>query len=284
MRDREPEELIVAWTLVEDDWRLLSSKAGATRLGFALMLKYFELEGEFPRYGEQLPPPTVEFVAELVKVEATEFAKYAFDNRTAKRHRTQIREALGFRPATEDDGARWVEWLATEQCPVEQNRDRLEVALRQRCRSESAEPPSEGQIDRVIGSALRQHETAFAALIVDRLGPAPCAAMQALLESEGRLAEVKADPGPLGLDTLLGEIAKLRTVRGLGLCVGWGYRPRCSPGCQIGSSRRGGRGRHECSPRTSPSAPSRCGTRCSRRCAGCARPRSPTRWSGCWWT
>lgn len=207
----------MAWTLVDDDWRLLGNKAGATRLGFALVLKYFEIEGEFPRYGEQVPSTAVEFVADLVKVDPGEFGKYSFDNRAAKYHRGQIREALGFNSATEDDEARWVQWLASEQCPVEQNRGRLEVALRQRCRSERVEPPSGGQIERVIRSALRQHETAFAALILDRLGPAPCAAMQTLLESEGRLAEVKADPGPLGLDTLLVEIAKLRTVRGLGL-------------------------------------------------------------------
>ncbi|GGN30065.1 hypothetical protein GCM10011609_87600 [Lentzea pudingi] len=159
----------------------------------------------------------MEFVAELVKVDPVEFGKYSFHNRTAEYHRAQVREALGLHPATVEDQQRWMEWLAAEQCPVEQNRDRLEVALRQRCRSESAEPPSGGRIERVIGSALRQHETAFAALIVDRLGLALCAAMQTLLESEGFLAEAKADPGPLGLDTLLGEIAKLRTVRGLGL-------------------------------------------------------------------
>jgi hypothetical protein len=63
---------------------LLSNKTGAARLGFALMLKYVEIEGEFPRYAEQIPPPTVEFVAELVKVDSAEFAKYSFDNRTAK--------------------------------------------------------------------------------------------------------------------------------------------------------------------------------------------------------
>ncbi|XVQ16326.1 hypothetical protein ACQP1W_31340 [Spirillospora sp. CA-255316] len=32
------------------------------------------------------------------------------------------------------------------------------------------------------------------------------------------LAELKSDPGPLGLDTLLTEIGKLTTVRSLGLC------------------------------------------------------------------
>jgi hypothetical protein len=179
------------------------------------------LRASSPRYGEQIPQAAVEFVAELVKVDPTEFAKYSFDNRTAKYHRAQVREALGFRPATVEDELRWAAWLATDQCPVEQDRGRLEAALRRRCRSEGVEPPTEGQIERVVISALFRHETAFAAEIMRRLGPRVCAALQTLLESEGLLAEVKADPGPLGLDTLMDEVAKLTTVRAL----------RLPPGC-----------------------------------------------------
>jgi hypothetical protein len=44
-----PEDLIASWTLVEDDWRLVGNKTGTARLGFALLLKFFELEGRFPR-------------------------------------------------------------------------------------------------------------------------------------------------------------------------------------------------------------------------------------------
>lgn len=113
----EPEELIAYWTLVDDDWRLLGNKTGATRLGFALVLKYIEIEGEFPRFGEQVPPAAVEFVARLVKVDPAEFAKYSFDNRTAEYHRAQIRQALGLRPATDEDKARWTEWLAGRAVP-----------------------------------------------------------------------------------------------------------------------------------------------------------------------
>jgi TnpA family transposase len=69
----------------------------------------------------------------------------------------------------------------------------------------------------VVGSALRGHEIAFAAEIVGRLGPQGCARLWVLLTSEGLLAEVRSDPGPLGLETLLSEIGKLETVRGLGL-------------------------------------------------------------------
>ncbi|MFD2414850.1 DUF4158 domain-containing protein [Amycolatopsis pigmentata] len=216
-RDWEPEDLIAHWTLVEDDWRLLGAKTGATRLGFALLLKCFEMEGRFPSDFEDVPSAVVDFMAELLQLEPGLFAKYSLTNRPAKRHWTQIRRALGCRPATEDDERRWTEWLATERCPVEQDRDRLEAALRQRCRSEGIEPPPEGQIERALNSALRRHEGAFAAEVVACLGPEGCARLQVLLTADGLLAEVKADPGRLGLDTLLSEIAKLEAVRELKL-------------------------------------------------------------------
>ena len=41
-RDWQPEELIASWTLVDRDWELVANKTGATRLGFALLLKFFE--------------------------------------------------------------------------------------------------------------------------------------------------------------------------------------------------------------------------------------------------
>ena len=37
------EDLIECWTLDEDEVGLLANKSGATRLGFALLLKFFEL-------------------------------------------------------------------------------------------------------------------------------------------------------------------------------------------------------------------------------------------------
>ena len=50
-REWELEDLIDCWTLDEEDVRLLANKSGATRLGFALALKFFELEARFPARG-----------------------------------------------------------------------------------------------------------------------------------------------------------------------------------------------------------------------------------------
>ncbi|WP_374121243.1 DUF4158 domain-containing protein [Streptomyces sp. WAC00276] len=50
-----PEELLANWTLVDGDWELVGNKSGATRLGFSLLLKFFELEGRFPDVLEEVP-------------------------------------------------------------------------------------------------------------------------------------------------------------------------------------------------------------------------------------
>lgn len=92
-----PEDVVACWTLVDGDWGLVANKSGPTRLGFCLMLKFFEIEGRFPEFIEEFPQPAVEYVAGLVRVSVAELAKY--DLAGAKRHRKQIREALGFRPA-----------------------------------------------------------------------------------------------------------------------------------------------------------------------------------------
>ncbi|MGW2183668.1 hypothetical protein ACWCXX_37750 [Streptomyces sp. NPDC001732] len=47
-QERSPEELLSNWALVDGDWDLVANKSGATRLGFSLLLKFFELEGRFP--------------------------------------------------------------------------------------------------------------------------------------------------------------------------------------------------------------------------------------------
>lgn len=51
----DPDDLIACWTLVDSDWALIANKAAATRLGFALMLKFFEIEARFPRRTGEVP-------------------------------------------------------------------------------------------------------------------------------------------------------------------------------------------------------------------------------------
>lgn len=55
-REWEPEELLGCWTLVGTDWVLIANKSGPTRLGFAVLLKFFEIDGRFPGGVSEVPP------------------------------------------------------------------------------------------------------------------------------------------------------------------------------------------------------------------------------------
>ena len=98
-REWELEDLIECWTLDEAELGLLANKTGATRLGFAVMLKFFELEARFPRR-EDVPRVAVEFVAGQLKVDAGLFGEYRWSGSTIEYHRGRIREFHGFREPT----------------------------------------------------------------------------------------------------------------------------------------------------------------------------------------
>ncbi|MGA5471713.1 DUF4158 domain-containing protein [Streptomyces arboris] len=168
----EPEDLIEVWTLLEEDQERLRNKSGANRLGFALLLKFFEVEARFPESPGEIPAPAVSYVAQQVKVPAEEWAGYDWQGRAIKRHRVEIRAAFGFRECTAEDQTQLAEWLAAELCGVELNRDRLAEAVVVRCQGDRMEPPTSGRIARLVGSAVTAFEERFCAATVDRLSAA----------------------------------------------------------------------------------------------------------------
>jgi hypothetical protein len=114
--------------------------------------------------------------------------------------------------------------------PSELNEDRQREAVLARCRAEKLEPP--GRMERTIGAANRIADERFCAVTVARLPADVAAALHSIVAQDGDGAEpgevldddelsffteLKADPGKLGLETLLAEITKLKRVRAIGL-------------------------------------------------------------------
>lgn len=122
------EQPIACWTLVEDDWRLVGNKTGATRLGFAVLLKFFQLEARLPSGPGEVPPPMVGCLARQVGVEPALFAGNDWRGRAIKYHQAQVREALGFREPTVADEERLGAWLTEEVGPLELRDERLREA------------------------------------------------------------------------------------------------------------------------------------------------------------
>jgi hypothetical protein len=240
-RQWDIEELIEHFTLIDEDKGFLENKTGPTRLGCALLLKCFEYEARFPDAKYEIPKAVVDYVARQLKLDAGLFAKYDWDGRTIKLHRTQIREHLKFREATAEDSERMASWLIATHLATDQNPDHLKAKVLTRFREEHVEPPTADRIERLIRSACTTYEQTLFQAVLRRLAFSTRTWLDHLLEqSEQVEAEVependepsahevsrrevvtwrdlKTNPGAVGLESILYEIDKLRVLSQLAL-------------------------------------------------------------------
>ena len=97
------EELIERFTLDSKELGYLKGMVNHNRLGFAVLLKFFQHEGRFPRIKSSIPQEIIEYLAKQLKTPPLLFQQYDWQERTIKRHRVKIRNLLGFRQYSQAD-------------------------------------------------------------------------------------------------------------------------------------------------------------------------------------
>jgi TnpA family transposase len=226
--ERDGEDVDERWALRASDRTLLGNKTGATRLGFAVLLKMFQANGRFPYRLEEVPVAAVEAIASQIEVPAEAWRGYDWRSRAAAYHRAQIRDALGFREPTLDDTDALARWLEDEVSALEHRPDRLLMAARERCRSLRIEPPSPDRLDRLVRSVVHRHEEAWCDGLLVRLPAATQAGLDALLkaphsdvtggkDNRASLLALRAGAGHASLQSVGEEADKLACVRALAL-------------------------------------------------------------------
>lgn len=229
-----PDELIEQWTLQPNEQELIAYKEGANRLGFALLLKSFQIDGRFPRQKHDVPIAAVVFVAEQVDVPIDRYPAYNWFGRTINQHRADIRSFLGVRESTIQDAKEVTTWPVSHALPQDHQLEHLKVTAYTRFRELQLEPPTPDRMEWLVRSALRTYEQQFCAAIHAKLTPQTLLQMDALLrtaadtgqesdaENDGVFVrsafhELKLDPGPLTLGSVLTESGKLIRIRQLGM-------------------------------------------------------------------
>jgi hypothetical protein len=182
------EDIIEHFTLLPPEISFLGSNDPHNHLGKALLLKFFQKEGRFPEDATEFPSEIVAYVAQQLDLPPEVIHNYDWDGRRLREHRRDIRELLGFHPATlaDQDGLRT--WLMNEVLPHEHRPTYLEQLVYQRLRRSQLEPPSKKQIDRLIKSALHRHEQAFFAQTAARLPEKVRARLRQLIYKKEDLA------------------------------------------------------------------------------------------------
>jgi hypothetical protein len=133
-QEHDGEDLIVDWTLFPGEETLVGSKRGPARLGFAVLLQFFQREGRFPQRPQDVPPRAVAHLAAQVGIPPAQWSAYAWDGRAINYHRAEIRTLLGFREATLADSEALGTWLDDQGLPTSVRLDAVLAAAYERLR------------------------------------------------------------------------------------------------------------------------------------------------------
>ncbi len=233
----EEEELIENWTLIPQELELVENKVGGNRIGFALLLKHFQLFARFPEKPSSIPKKIISYIAHQIKIPESAYSDYDWLGRSAKVYRVEIRTLFNFRVATVQDSQQMNQWLITQILPLEQRIEAITQRVYQRFRQLQIEPPTSGRIERLVRSSIHQYETDIANQTLLSLTPENLQQIDLLLTTKdtnqtqnpspesqptakiktSELAFLKTDPGPVGLGSFLTEIEKLKRIRAVGL-------------------------------------------------------------------
>ena len=106
-----PQELVEHFTLLPAEQELLANKTGVNRLGFVVLLKYFQWEGRFPEHVQDVPSAIVDHLGHALSIPAERFRQYDLEGRSTRYHKEQIRQWTGFRVGTITDADAMTSWL-----------------------------------------------------------------------------------------------------------------------------------------------------------------------------
>ena len=226
-RKWENHELVEHWTINEEDQHLVDKKRGVNRLGFALLLKFFQLKGRFPEKPSEIPRVVRAFVAEQLGLDDSCYEEYNWVSRASKYHRVEIRKLYGFHRMRTNEFDSLRQWLIDEIVPQAVDDRRLKSLLYEELRARKIEPPTYGRIERLVNSAHRQFESQLCDSIVEQL---PIRSRRALDKLTGPqsdswildadeipLNQLKQEAGGVGLKSLKAELSKLKTIEELAL-------------------------------------------------------------------
>lgn len=223
------EELIEHFTVIPEEIRLLGNRHGGTRLGFAVLLKFFQYQGRFPKGKQEISKDVIQYIAKQVDISRDLFQEYDWDGRSIKYHRAQIRNHMGFRDCTLNDMEQVKSWLQANILPQELQIDRVREHVLHHLRKQQIVPPAHDHLERNIKSAIYQYEEQISQSISSQLSDHSQSKLDTFIRTWSHTEQIEedqtilsfrelvSDPGRIGLDSLFQEIEKLRTVRDIQL-------------------------------------------------------------------
>ena len=151
------------------------------KLGFALLLKYFQLEGHYPKHTKYIDPFMLDCIANQLNIRPSVIDNYDWEGRSTERHRQEVRNLLGYREAKPSDAKNIKLWLESEIFPrITKPSEFIEYTY-EYFRKNHIEPFSSSKLERYINSAYSHFEKALFNSIYQELPKATMDLMTELL-------------------------------------------------------------------------------------------------------
>lgn len=219
------QELTLHWQIWPQELNFINSKREKTKLRFALILKYFQIHGKFPTKTEDFPNGTINFIADQLKFKTSQIDDYNWNSRTIERHRSEIRDWLGFRQITNNDIGVLKDWLIKEIIPQGGKFEDFYEELHKECKKRKVEPPVTDHCARLIASCIQTFESKFTKQIYDKLNKNTRSLMDSIISTTHTEDEldwttwqwIKSDPGKAGIANLKEVANRLQKVKSINI-------------------------------------------------------------------
>jgi len=214
------DELGEHWSLRPEDMALLTGMVDAGKLGLAAQLAFWRQYGRFPNDEADIAPAVIAHLAAQIGVSADALDGYAWAGRSGRRHRLTILDHLAVASFDEAAEVRFRTWLADDVLPRELAPAALDEGLGGWFACNRVTRPGIYRLSRILRSAQVAHDDAVLQRVAERLDAGMRERLDALLadgDDGTAYARLAADPGRVGLESLLAEIAKVERLRALEL-------------------------------------------------------------------
>lgn len=219
------DELVEHFLLTPAEQGFIAQCRGdVNRHGVAVLLKSLLYLGYFPASPQEVPPDVKTFLARQLDLLWDPSVQYPTDARTQRYHLAGIRQHTGWRAPTADDKTALVGWLRDHSAPDAPTEVALLEAAYQRLRTLQIELPAEGELRRLVHTALHGFLHDIYHRVTARLPEAVRTQLDALLvvgadASVSPFEQLKTTPAAPGIAHLQDEIHTLQTLRAIGVPV-----------------------------------------------------------------
>lgn len=223
------------FNLDNEELKLINNKnTNKNKLGFAVLLKHFQLVGRYPSEIKSIDPMLIQDVADQLKIKKSVLKNFEWEGRTIERFKREIRTFTGFKEATIDDNKHLAAWLIREIfVKAPKPAECIEYAY-EYFRTKRIEPLTSKQMERCMQTAHKQFEQNLFTKIYNKLSAATIRLLQQLLdynfneindndEQEQKLSfdikfkHLKKDIPGAKLKNVLFELEKIAKLRQLNL-------------------------------------------------------------------